>query len=383
MMTTTTSSTDPADIATTRDVEYSSLLQQESADGEEQQTPTLMATSPALKSLKCMAKFRAVLYFLAIFSIGYLASEFSLFDNGFSSYNPIAVPPVGSGDPEEGISVNTDRPFTRKHRIYSFIYASPVVLEDYKLIFFNIPKVACSTWKLLFHRMIGQEMQEGYRWEDLHDPKLNKLKHLFDYNITYVNQIMTDPTWTRAVFLRNPHERCLSAYKDKGFHNDAEYILNACCAKTRDCFPKENRTFEDFLNLIDTCRNGHWSPFTEYLGEDKKVWKYMNFIGHMDPGHMDPDRVQKDAKALLEKLGAWEEYGATGWGRNGTEAIFARDPQIGRGTPGRGHGTGSSELFSQYFGSQHIFDRVTAYYQDDYDEPSLGLQVPEFNPTRL
>ena len=36
-------------------------------------------------------------------------------------------------------------------------WGNPIVLEEYRLIFFTIPKVACSEWKQLFRRMMGFE----------------------------------------------------------------------------------------------------------------------------------------------------------------------------------------------------------------------------------
>jgi hypothetical protein len=35
------------------------------------------------------------------------------------------------------------------------LHTNPIVVEEYKLIFFPVPKVGCSEWKLLLRRMMG------------------------------------------------------------------------------------------------------------------------------------------------------------------------------------------------------------------------------------
>jgi len=88
-----------------------------------------------------------------------------------------------------------------------------VVIEEYKLIFFTILKVACSEWKALFRRMMGLNHQ--IHPKEVHNPKINGLKYLCDYSLEEALEIMTSEEWTRAVFVREPKERILSAFLDK------------------------------------------------------------------------------------------------------------------------------------------------------------------------
>jgi hypothetical protein len=48
---------------------------------------------------------------------------------------------------------------------------------------------------------------------------------------------------------------------------------------------------------------------------EPKYFKTLNFIGRYE-------NIKKDAPRLLEQIGAWEEYGKSGWGLDGDEAIF-------------------------------------------------------------
>jgi Sulfotransferase family len=95
--------------------------------------------------------------------------------------------------------------------------AAPIVLEQYKLVFFTIPKVGCTAWKQLFRRMMGYR---DWKNENVHDmqpwnPESNGLKYLYHYDRVTASTMMTSPEWTRAIIVRDPKERFLSAYLDK------------------------------------------------------------------------------------------------------------------------------------------------------------------------
>ena len=95
---------------------------------------------------------------------------------------------------------------------------APIVVEKYKLVFFTIPKVACTTWKQAFGLMIGYDNwyldTEGLEG-DPHDPNLNGLRYLYHFPIETAHEMMTSPHWTRAIFVRDPKIRFLSAFMDK------------------------------------------------------------------------------------------------------------------------------------------------------------------------
>jgi len=94
---------------------------------------------------------------------------------------------------------------------------------------------------------------------------------------------------------------------------------------------------------------------------------------------MEPDTLQDDAKALLDRLGSdvWEKYGASGWGADGTKSFFA--PNIDDQTR---HSSGAEDTFQQYYAERDLYDRVLKFYQQDYDNPKLGLAVPDPPPAR-
>lgn len=96
---------------------------------------------------------------------------------------------------------------------------------------------------------------------------------------------------------------------------------------------------------------------------EEKYWPYINFVGHME-------NMSHDAEALLRRVGAWEQFGASGWGTNKTERIF-------EGPSGRQHATNATEKLKQYLtpSDEQILDR---WYAPDYNHSVMGLE-----PTRV
>ena len=89
------------------------------------------------------------------------------------------------------------------------------------------------------------------------------------------------------------------------------------------------------------------------------VSSIQNFVGHLETAAID-------TKHLLKKVGAWKDFGATGWGRDGTEAIFHS-----RGTIH--HATNTTAQDPLLAGStddvKELLDEICA---TDYDFPLLS-----------
>lgn len=119
-------------------------------------------------------------------------------------------------------------------------------------------KVASSEWKKLFLRLQGDP-----NWRDEPWWKLKNLTTLYKLEQrTYPGramEILTDASWTKGVFFRDPLRRLLSCYKDKfmnGTERSRKYSVKVFQAD-------HILSFEDFLERITkpgAPMNVHWRP---------------------------------------------------------------------------------------------------------------------------
>jgi hypothetical protein len=250
---------------------------------------------------------------------------------------------------------------------------APIVIEQYKLVFFTVPKVGCTVWKQLFRWMHGYP---DWHKTNIHamvpwNPDTNGLTYLYDFNRSQASHIMTSPEWTRAIFVRDPKERFLSAYLDKAIANP-DFVRRKCCYWARDCVEslrQDNHSLLPFLALVQTCDDGHWRP--QHRRMEAKYWPYINFVGHMET-------VTADARRLLQQIGAWEDYGRTGWGLHGNSSIFASTSSSNNSSAitkeeGRRHATHAQQRLRQYYQTVELEELVDRYYVSDYANPILGL----------
>ena len=270
---------------------------------------------------------------------------------------------------------------------------SPIIIEKYKLVFFTIPKVGCTAFKQLFRRMMGYPNWRDHQYYNEpflpHNPYTNGLRYLSDYSFEQANEMMTSDDWTRAIFVRNPDERVLSAFLDKAVYSQGYYLRMRCCDKfgpgsdeydallqcatgvkqyTKPAPGQEESTtpiltFEQFLSkILPKCSDPHWEP--QAIRMAPKYWQKMNFIGRFENLH-------NDTKRLLTKLGAWDEYGASGWTANGQDGAMFDPKQKAL------HGTNAQkeDSKSKYFTPAAV-EFIRQYYSADYHDRLLNFQQP-------
>lgn len=198
---------------------------------------------------------------------------------------------------------STDRVVKATDLIYRDERAAPIVLESHKLVFFNAANARSTTWTKLFRRMMG--------YQDWDDESANGLKFLHHYSTKRATELMNSPEYTKAVFVRDPKDRILSAYL-------REPPNATLCCTTAEC-RSDIQTFPGFIYLIndceECCRDVRWLPQSKRI--DEKFHSKLDFV-------LRYETVQDDAKRLLEKIGAWDEYGQSGWGQFGNETFLER-----------------------------------------------------------
>ena len=232
-------------------------------------------------------------------------------------------------------------------------------------------------FKKLFRRMTNKRNWAVENAKLPHNPRENGLTYLYHYNITDALTILTHPNWTRAIFVRDPKERVLSAYLDKAARKKGKYVQRHCCNQEKStCGEEANASFMGFLRVIKTkcCCDPHWISQTKRI--DSAFRRYINFVGHFE-------NIQQDTKRLLHKINTknnrinnfktktsngdlWEQYGASGWGRFKNESIFAQGTQAT-------HRTSAITKLKEYYNAS-IEQFVENMFADDYDDPMFDFK---------
>jgi len=241
--------------------------------------------------------------------------------------------------------------------------AAPIVIESHKLLFFSIPKVGCTVWKQLFRRMMGYKdwkLQDGETFVP-HNPEFNGLKYLYNYSLQEASVMMTSPEWTRAVMVRDPKHRFLSAFLDKAVSNDHQHIFDRCCKDSLnpEACVEDAQTIEGFLKLCSVCEDGHWR--SQHARLESKYWPYIDWVGHVET-------AAQDAKKLLQQIGAWEDFGQTGWGQYGNATIF-HSKEVGAAGS---HATWSEWKHWEWYNPE-AEAKVERFFRADYENPLFNF----------
>jgi len=256
----------------------------------------------------------------------------------------------------------------------------PAVNEEFKTIFFFIGKCAASEWKRMFVRLMGSPKWCA-RW--IHKKEVNGLKWLDEYSIEEAQQMMTDPEWTRAVFVRNPKDRALSAFLDKAVsHSDnfAKQVCKSYGGKGHDlqaCLD-HHLEFGFFLQNITTTlpENVHWMTIYDQI--DAKWWPYINYVGYMENLSEHAEDFLRSIVSDIDGVSAWDRCGKTGWSsdeRNceakGTSPFLVKQDKR--------HETDAHDKLREYYTPElEIFaeDR----YAKDLDNPYFEFSSVELFP---
>ncbi|XP_078463028.1 carbohydrate sulfotransferase 8 [Lampetra planeri] len=244
---------------------------------------------------------------------------------------------------------------------------SRLYVEDrYRLLYCEVPKVGCTNWKRLLMVLSGAARRAG---EVAHDAAhyANGLRRLDSFGRAEMERRLA--TYTKVLFVREPLERLVSAFRDKlerpnpyyqplfGRAILARYRANASREALRS---GEGVTFREFLRyLLDPRRplgmDIHWEAATrlchpcaisyDFVGKFEELEGDANdllrAVGVPDdvtfPGEGEARAAQVPAEA--EEAAAFPQTPPSGE-RAGTGERADRDEEPGRGsTAGDGNGT--------------------------------------------
>lgn len=244
--------------------------------------------------------------------------------------------------------------------------SSPIVLDEYKLVFFPIEGNGAETWRKLFRRMLGYE-----DWKHI-TRQFEGLTYLSDYDQDKATEIMKSPDFIRSIIIQSPKTRLLSSYIQtvvKNNHNNT-LMRSICCGSVKQLtLPGSEHqhgtcakqiqpiSFKKFAEIVQDCDHPYWRPQSRRM--EPKYYEFINFIGKYET-------ISRDSERLLKKIGAWDKYGSDGWGNNGTEAIFESAPISSVSRVQVMVRQGYSQVLSTLASD-------TSVYKSDYDEKMFNF----------
>eukprot|EP00546_Thalassionema_frauenfeldii_P016563 CAMPEP_0178902592 /NCGR_PEP_ID=MMETSP0786-20121207/4691_1 /TAXON_ID=186022 /ORGANISM="Thalassionema frauenfeldii, Strain CCMP 1798" /LENGTH=379 /DNA_ID=CAMNT_0020573877 /DNA_START=132 /DNA_END=1270 /DNA_ORIENTATION=- len=248
-------------------------------------------------------------------------------------------------------------------------------LPEHKLIFCGIPKSGITEWRRFFRYTRGA--QDYLSWP--HFKRDLMPFHMSSLTKEKQEELLNDPTWTKAVFIREPAERLLSGYLDKIVKEGwSEPVFG------------QNHTlsFAEFIDLIttvtnkygqdvkipglNTCTDPHFRPQLFLCGLDYLLPSF-DFIGSFY-------HSSEQTQILLEKVGMWEDYGLNyddgrDGGLVGSNCHYPPPIRSSNFTPvgfnqGSGHRTTlhvtqSSQKMREYY-TPELLETVRKAYRWDY-----------------
>ena len=200
-----------------------------------------------------------------------------------------------------------------------------IVSEKYKLVYCSVPKVACTVWKRILANLEGFNITEG-----VHKKTKDKLKFLSNYTMEDRRKILK--SYKKFMFVREPFERLLSAYRDcflgkwkRGHEGWKDYRkrIRRVLAKRSGLdidVNTDNTTFEQFATyLVLRWREG--GLFQEHWREQYNLCHpchiQFDFIGHYET-------LEDDALFVLRKTKLEDKVLFPEWQPTNTSALMKK-----------------------------------------------------------
>jgi hypothetical protein len=255
-------------------------------------------------------------------------------------------------------------------------YDRALLFPSARFIFCGIPKAGVTQWLQFLRFTIGAKDYQSYPYfkRDTHPFYLDRLLPRTQKDI-WIN-------YTKAVFIREPAERLLSAYLDK--------VANKSAAKGPF---GSNVTFTEFIEILSSKNttklpqhrmfpgltwysDPHWRPQAWSCGLSEDVQQF-NYIGSLDnAGH--------HTKTVLKQVGLWESHGkhyhvSKKGEKNGTASMTWPPPPLKRGEVAPGfqqeqvgheidplqHNKGSKQKLNKYY-TPELMEKVKKLYWMDF-----------------
>ena len=185
---------------------------------------------------------------------------------------------------------------------YDRLYLYPVG----KLAFCGIPKAGITQWLHFLRFTIGAKDYQSIPY-----CKLDAQQFRFDgLRPEIQEQVWKNDSWTKAIFLRDPAERLLSAYLDKVQTKEGQrkppFGYNVSFANFIDILSSNDirhgvNATHGAMTGLSWMSDPHWRPQAWSCGLSENISKF-DYIGTLDNAAIH-------SKALLQQVHMWETFG--------------------------------------------------------------------------
>ncbi|KAM8920873.1 carbohydrate sulfotransferase 9-like [Pelodytes ibericus] len=173
------------------------------------------------------------------------------------------------------------------------------VEHNYKFIYCEVPKVGCTNWKRIILLLNQSLSPTDLKHDDVHGhPSLLRLS---SYPPTKQKELLQ--SYTKVMFVRDPLQRFVSAYRDKFLHKQEVYYYKTFAGYIKRKFRNDENsteqvTFEEFSRYVieknPPYRDTHWMPMYQLC--DPCNIQY-DIVGKLETMTKDSDLVLKTIRA--------------------------------------------------------------------------------------
>jgi len=242
-------------------------------------------------------------------------------------------------------------------------------MRSRRFVFCALPKNGCTSWKQLLLRVAGKPHWKTWDSTLIHNPIKSGLDLLGvksgmstrfknAHNVSDIAALLrAGSKVTRAAIVRDPVTRLLSAYLDRCVDNREWF---RCFAPGPVPLERVVAGLEEQVKEGKDIKDVHLRPQTDMCG-----FRYTDYdlIGHME-------NFTDDSRAIMEKLGIWEDFGKTGWGPDGKQAFATKAEE-----------TSNHKIDARHVDGEHVCEhytpellrRVETLYKRDFE--SFGYNV--------
>ena len=287
---------------------------------------------------------------------------------------------------EMGLSRNSlpNGPKTHRPQLSNELLGRFIVVPERKLLFCYVEKVGCSMFNHLF-RMLRLSLPEVSQKAKAFQANFTWYRNTpghYGLNKTRLEDLLVDPSWTKAVFYRDPVTRFLSAYRSK---------CEAGHDTTPDCeavFGKRYASFDEALTRMEKRgmpRNPHFAPASTFCGGLGSTIDYYDVVHELNaetaPAHVTALLQQIGVESETTKLLVDNIVRTGGTNRDGDIKLAAQwGVELGLGrTQGMSHNTEASKDLCEYYNSSEKVALIMKLYSIDYD--TFQLTPREVNCT--